>query len=109
MVRSGRFSETERRVRAHRDRPSGVRGGSEINQGRDRWRARKANRFAHSYFELLLGKVDEDTYPSSTMLDIIEKLITPETAPAYAAVLMSKIDGDTYPSMSIIRRVLALS
>jgi len=60
-------------------------------------------------FELLLGKVDEDTYPSSTMLDIIEKLITPETAPAYAAVLMSKIDGDTYPSMSIIRRVLALS
>ena len=60
-------------------------------------------------FELLLGKVDEDTYPSSTMLDIIEKLLTPETAPAYAEVLMSKIEGDTYPSMSIIRRVLALS
>jgi len=58
--------------------------------------------------ELLLGKVHEDNYPSSTMLDIIEKLITPETAPAYAAVLMSKIDGENYPSMAIIRRVLAL-
>jgi hypothetical protein len=59
--------------------------------------------------ELLLGKVDEDNYPSSTMLDIIEMLITPETAPAYAAVLMSKIDGENYPSINMIRRVLALS
>jgi hypothetical protein len=60
-------------------------------------------------FELLLNKVDEDNYPSSTMLDIIEQLITPETASAYAEVLMAKIDGETYPSMSLIRRVLDLA
>ena len=59
--------------------------------------------------DLLLGKVDEDQFPSETMLDIIEQLVTPEDTPAYAAVLMSKISGDTYPSMSMIRRVLDLT
>ncbi len=59
--------------------------------------------------ELLLDKVDADNYPSSTMLDIIEQLITPETAPAYADVLMAKIDGENYPSMSLVRRVLQLA
>ena len=59
--------------------------------------------------ELLLDKVDGDNYPSSTMLDIIEQLITPETAPAYADVLMAKIDGENYPSMSLVRRVLQLA
>jgi hypothetical protein len=59
--------------------------------------------------ELLLDKAEADQYPSSTMLDVIELLITPETAPAYADVLMAKIDGENYPSMSLVRRVLALS
>ena len=58
--------------------------------------------------DLLLGKVEEDRFPSSTMMDIVEQLVTPEDAPRYAEVLMSKISGDTYPSMSMIRRVLAL-
>ena len=67
-----------------------------------------ANAVRLQLFELLLDKVDEDTYPSSTMLDQIERLLTPEEVPAYAAVLMAKIDGDTYPSNSIIRRVIEL-
>ena len=67
-----------------------------------------ANAVRLQLFELLLDKVDEDTYPSSTMLDQIERLLTPEEAPAYAAVLMAKIDGDTYPSNSLIRRVISL-
>jgi hypothetical protein len=58
---------------------------------------------------LMLDKVDEDQYPSSTMLDIIERLITDETAPEYAEVLMSKIRDENYPSMSLIRRVLDLA
>ena len=55
---------------------------------------------------LLLDKVDEDAYPSSTMLDIIEQMVTEETAPAYAEVLMAKINDENYPSMSLVRRVL---
>ena len=58
---------------------------------------------------LMLEKVEEDQYPSSTMLDIIEQLITDETAPAYAEVLMAKIRDENYPSMSLVRRVLALA
>jgi hypothetical protein len=58
---------------------------------------------------LLLEKVDEDLYPSSTMLDMIEELITQADVSTYADVLMRKIDDDVYPSISIMRRVLALS
>jgi hypothetical protein len=66
------------------------------------------NEVREQLLDLLLGKVDEDRFPSSTMMDIIEQLVTPEDAPRYAEVLMSKISDDTYPSMSLIRRVLAL-
>lgn len=59
--------------------------------------------------ELLLDKVEQDDYPSSTMLDLIERLATPEDLPEYAEVLMAKIEGETYPSNSVIRRLVALT
>lgn len=60
-------------------------------------------------FQLLLDKVEQDTYPSSTMLDLIERLITPDEVANYAGVLMAKLQDDTYPSNSLIRRVMALT
>jgi uncharacterized protein (DUF2342 family) len=57
---------------------------------------------------LLLGKVASDTYPSTTMLDMIEKLLTPQEVPAYAEVLMDKIRGDRFPSVHLMKRVMAL-
>lgn len=57
----------------------------------------------------LLDQADEDTYPSSTMLDIIESLLEPGETPAYAAMLMAKIRKDRYPSLSLIRRVQRFS
>lgn len=60
-------------------------------------------------FQLLLEKIDEDQYPSITMLDMIEEIVTPEEMPAYAEVLMSKVRDEQYPSMSMIRRVMTLS
>jgi hypothetical protein len=59
--------------------------------------------------DLLLEKVGDDTYPSETMLDLIEELATPDDIAAYAAVLMSKVANDTYPSISMLRRLVALS
>lgn len=56
--------------------------------------------------ELLLSKVDSDKYPSSTMLDLVEQLLTPDDERAYAEVLMSKISDETYPSMSLVRRLM---
>lgn len=58
--------------------------------------------------QLLLDKVDGDTYPSITMMDLIEEMVTPEEAAAYAEILMSKIRSDTYPSMDLIDRVRAV-
>lgn len=58
--------------------------------------------------DLLLEKVADDTYPSETMLDLIEEIARPEDIPAYAAILMTKVAGDTYPSISMLRRLVAL-
>lgn len=57
----------------------------------------------------LLGKIEEDTYPSSTMLDLAEALLDESTVRAYADLLLAKVDADTYPSLSLIRRLEQLA
>ena len=59
-------------------------------------------------FQLLLDKIDEDPYPSVTMMDMIEEIATPDEVPDYAEVLMSKVRDEQFPSMSMIRRVMDL-
>ena len=56
----------------------------------------------------LLDKVAGDRYPSATMMNLVEQLITPEEVPAYAAVLMAKIRDDNAPSLDLIKRLTAL-
>jgi len=56
----------------------------------------------------LLEKVQEDTYPSSTMLDLIEDILTDEEYPAYVLLLQEKIRQDRFPSISLIKRLVAL-
>ena len=58
--------------------------------------------------QLLLDKIEQDNYPSATMLDIVEMLLTPDDVARYAEVLMAKLQDDTYPRHSLIRRVVAL-
>ncbi len=57
---------------------------------------------------MLLRKVAEDKYPSATMMDMIEQLISPEDRPKYAAVLMEKVQADKYPSIPMMQRLLNL-
>jgi hypothetical protein len=59
--------------------------------------------------DLLLSKVKDDRFPSVTMLDLLEQMLTPEELPAYASVLMDKIANDTYPSASMMKRLVSLS
>jgi hypothetical protein len=59
--------------------------------------------------DLLLEKVEADRYPSSAMLDDIERILTPWRREDYADVLMEKIRRDKYPSRAMIERVLRLS
>jgi hypothetical protein len=56
----------------------------------------------------LLEKVQDDRYPSSTMLDLIEELLTDEEMPAYVLLLQDKIRADRFPSISLIKRLVAL-
>ena len=57
----------------------------------------------------LLKKVEADNYPSTTMLDTIEELLTPEEIEAYADILVSRIEDDRFPSTPMINRLRNLS
>lgn len=56
----------------------------------------------------LMAKVIEDRYPSSTMMDTIEQLLTPEEVPTYVVALQDKIRDENYPSITLINRLRAL-
>lgn len=59
--------------------------------------------------DALLSKVEQDTYPSSTMLDTIESLLTPDDVERYSALLVAGIEDSQFPSISIIKRLQALA
>lgn len=59
--------------------------------------------------KVLLAKLAEENYPSTTMMDTIEELLTPDELDAYAAVLIGHIENDTYPSIPMISRLRDLT
>jgi hypothetical protein len=59
--------------------------------------------------DMLLEKVDNYRYPSTTMLDDIERILTPWRREDYADVLMAKVRADRFPSHDMIERLLRLA
>ena len=57
----------------------------------------------------LLEKIQRDRYPSSTMMDDVESLLTPWRRQDYADILLEKVSGDRFPSRSMIKRLIRLS
>ena len=55
--------------------------------------------------QTLLEHVEEDQYPSTTMMDTIEEMLAPEDVQGYVQVLLAKVADDTYPSLGMIRRI----
>jgi hypothetical protein len=53
----------------------------------------------------LLEKVANDQYPSTTMLDLIEELLTPDEQPAYVLFLQDRIRSEQYPSIPLLKRL----
>ena len=54
----------------------------------------------------LLERIQDDTYPSPTMMDYVENSMkTREQVLAYAETLLDKIDATRYPSSSMINRL----
>ncbi len=56
----------------------------------------------------LLEKVKKDHYPSTTMLNLIEQLLTPEEQPAYVVFLQDRLRSDQYPSIPMLNRLTRL-
>ena len=59
--------------------------------------------------EVLLEKVEQDTFPSVTMMNMIEEILQPEDVPRYAAVLLDKIKADQFPSLDLLKRAQSLT
>jgi hypothetical protein len=59
--------------------------------------------------DVLLDKIRQDRYPSSTMMDDVEKLLTPWRRQDYADALLEKVRESRYPSRAMIQRLLRLS
>ena len=59
--------------------------------------------------DVLLQKVQEDPYPSVTMLNMAETLLRPEEVPIYIDLLLQRVREDTYPSIPMLQRIAALT
>jgi hypothetical protein len=58
--------------------------------------------------QVLLEKIEEDPYPSGTMMDMAEQLLRDEEDVGnYAHILMDKVRADTFPSIGLLRRITA--
>jgi hypothetical protein len=66
-------------------------------------------RIRDAVLDLLLEKVETDRYPSPTMLDDIERILTPWRRDDYARVLLAKVRENRYPSRDMVQRLLRLS
>jgi ribosomal 50S subunit-associated protein YjgA (DUF615 family) len=60
-------------------------------------------------FEMLLDKVRDDTYPSTTQLDMIESILRDEDVEPYTEALLDKVRGETYPSIDHLNRLMRLA
>ena len=59
--------------------------------------------------DTLLEKVENEQYPSATMLNMIEELLTPEDVPRYAEALLQRIHSDNFPSIPMMARLKKLT
>jgi hypothetical protein len=59
--------------------------------------------------EMLLDKVRDDPYPSTTHLDMIESIMRDDDVESYAEVLLDKVRLDDYPSYDHLNRLIKLT
>jgi hypothetical protein len=54
---------------------------------------------------MLLNRVKQDRYPSSTEMTLIEEIIPPQLLPRYVDVLLEKLAQEDRPSITMIHRI----
>lgn len=75
----------------------------------DRQEGRGGDELHDEIVEMLMDKVREDPYPSTTHLDMIESVMHDEDVDAYAEALLDKVRLDTYPSIDHLNRLMKLA
>ena len=57
---------------------------------------------------IMIDKVREDRFPSTTMMDLIEQNLDEDQLDAYGQVLLDKIAEDRFPSHDMIKRLVEI-
>jgi hypothetical protein len=57
------------------------------------------------FLEVLLSKVDQDHYPSTSQMDMLERNLDRRELAAYVDVLADKIEEDQFPSVPMMQRI----
>ena len=61
---------------------------------------------AHAaYLRLLMDRVRQDHYPSTTHMSLIEQSLPPQLIPDYVEILIEKCSQDRNPSISMLSRI----
>ena len=61
---------------------------------------------AHSrYLEVLLERLNADSYPSAELMDRVEILLDREHVDDYLEILFEKVEADRYPSKQLLDRI----
>lgn len=67
------------------------------------------NQVRRELLDALMEKVESDPYPSSTVLNIIESILTDDERGTYVESLLARIRANSYPSVTLVRRVNRMS
>ena len=58
------------------------------------------------YVQLLLDRIREDPYPSTTYMDMLEASVNdPEQFVEYVEALLEKVEATRFPSLSMLSRI----
>jgi hypothetical protein len=57
------------------------------------------------YLKMLMSHVSQDTYPSTSQMDNIERMADPDQAAVFADLLIAKMEAEKYPSIPLMHRL----
>jgi hypothetical protein len=68
-----------------------------------------ANALQERYAEVLLDRIRDDRYPSTTQMDLLESVAPPQQLAEYVMHLLERISNEPHPSVSMMQRVQRLA
>jgi hypothetical protein len=60
------------------------------------------------YLRILMERVRDDMYPSTTHMNLIERSLPAQWIPDYLDILFEKVENDANPSTTMMQRIAGL-